>query len=157
MADGVFNAALGRFVGWADASPTKFTVLLLRVAEAEADLIDHANVSTLLAAGNTEADFTNYERVGENHTAQVTGITVTDDNVNDKVDVDMNDITWAAAGGASNNNLLKLIVCYNSGGATPADTDLIPVAHHDFTVTTDGSDITAQVSAEGFARAGQCP
>lgn len=157
MADGVFNASLGRFVEWAGNEPTKFAVVLLQVAEAEADLIDHADLASLLAAGNTEATFTNYERVGESHTYQVTGIAVTDDNVNDKVDVDMDDITWAVAGGATNNNLLKLIVLYNSGGATPADTDLIPVAHHDFTVTTDGSDITAQVSAEGFARAGQCP
>lgn len=157
MSDGVFDSALGRFVEWADKSPTKFTVVLLQVAEGEANLIDHANLSEILAAANTEATFTNYERVGEGQTKQVSGITVIPDNVNDRVDVDMDDITWPAAGGATNNNLLKLIVCFNTGGVTPTDLELIPVAHHDFTVTTDGSDITAQVSSEGFARAGQCP
>jgi len=145
MADGVFNISKGAFAEKVRDANTNIQVLLLKAAEADATLVDYDTVANLLAAaGNTEADFTNY--------ARVTGITgtVTVDNVNDWVDVDIPDQTWASAGGATNNTLVKLVVSYQEGAD---DTTLIPMTHHDFAVTTDGSDITAQINASGIARA----
>ena len=60
------------------------------------------------------------------------------------------DQTWTSAGGAANNTLVKLIVYYEDAAA---DATRIPLTAHDFAVTTDGSDLTAQVATAGFYRA----
>ncbi len=143
MADGIFNISKGAFVEKIRDAATNVLVLLLQANEAEAILVDHTALDTLLA-NNTEANFTNYSRK-----TGITG-TITVDNTNDRVDVDIPDQTWAAAGGAANNNITKLIVAYEESAS---DAGRIPMTHHDFAVTTDGSDITAQVNAAGIARA----
>ena len=147
MADGVFNIAKGAVAEKARDDAARFTVLLLKVNETEADLIDHNDVAAMLAASNTEADFTNYERK-VNLTA-----TLTVDDTNNRADVDLADLTWTAAGNGSNNTLTKLIVCYEEPGSPTEDAALTPLTHHDFTPTTDGSDLTAQFNASGFFRA----
>lgn len=144
MADGVFNIAKGSIVEKFRDGAANGIVMLLKVNEAASTLIDRATVAALLAAANTEADFTNY--------ARKTGITgtITVDNTNDRVDVDIPDQQWTTAGGATNNSLTKLIVAYQESAA---DSGRIPLTHHDFVLTTDTSDITAQVNAVGFHRA----
>ena len=120
-------------------------MILLRANETEADLIDHDNLSVLIgAAGNTEADFTNY--------ARKTGLTgtITVDDTNNRVDIDVPDQTWASAGGAANNTLTKLVVYYENSAS---DAGRVPLTHHDFAITTDGSDVTAVINASGFYRA----
>ena len=145
MADGVFNISKGAFVEKIRDTGTNILIVLLQANEAESTLIDRDTVALMLAeAGTTEATFTNY--------ARKTGITgtITVDDTNDRVDVDIPDQTWTSAGGATNNTLTKLIVAYEESAA---DSGRIPMTHHDFAVTTDGSDITAQVNASGFGRA----
>lgn len=145
MTNQVFNIAKGAFAEKFRDGAAKGIVLLLKASEADAALLDHDELGALLgAAGNTEADFTNYARK-----TALTG-TITVDDVNERVDVDIPDQTWAAAGGATNNTLTKLFVAYEESAA---ETGRIPLTHHDFAVTTDGSDITAQFNAAGFARA----
>lgn len=142
MADGVFNIAKGAAAQLMRDNPNSLVVLLLQAAEADATLIDHANVSAMLgAAGNTEANFTNY--------ARKTGLTetVTVDTAADDVTADVGDQTWTGAGGASNNTLVKLVVAVATGAG---DANLVPLTHHDFPVTTDGNDLTAQFHADGF-------
>jgi hypothetical protein len=119
-------------------------MLLLKTAEADATLKDRDDVAAILANGSTEADFTNY--------ARKTGLTgtITVDDTNDRVDVDIPDQTWAVAGGATNNTLVKLIIAYQEAAA---DASRVPLTSHDFAVTTDTSDIVAQVNAAGFYRA----
>ena len=144
MPDGVFNIAKGAAAELARDHSAAFGVLLLKASEAETALVDHEDVAALLAAaGNTEADFTNY--------ARKTGVTVTPavDHANDRVDVDAPDQTWVSAGGASNNALVKLIVFVE---ISASDAGRIPVTHHDFVATTDGNDLTAQLNAAGFYR-----
>ena len=145
MADLVFNISKGAFAEKVRDAGTNVFIMLLKANEAEATLIDRTDVADLLVeVGNIEADFTNYARK-----EGLTG-TVTVDNTNDRVDVDVPDQTWASAGGATDNALTKLLVCYEEAAA---DATLIPMTHHDFTVTTDGSDVTVQINAAGFARA----
>lgn len=145
MANQIFNISKGAFAEKIRDAATVVLALLLKANEAESTLIDRATVDALLAeAGNTEADFTNYLRQ-----TGITG-TVTVDNVNDWVDADLPDQTWASAGGASNNTLTKLIIAYEESAS---DAGRVPLSHHDFTVTTDGSDITAQIASTGFGRA----
>ena len=112
--------------------------------EGNAGLIDRATVAAILGASNTEANFTNYAR----KTAITATLTV--DNTNDRVDLDMPDQTWTTAGGATNNALTCLIVAYEESAA---DSGRVPISKHDFAVTTDASDLTAQVATAGFARA----
>lgn len=145
MADGVFNIAKGAVAEKVRDGAANLIVLLLSANESEATLVDRDTVDALLAeAGTTEATFTNYARK-----TGVTG-TITVDDSNDRVDVDLPDQTWTSAGGASNNTLTKLIVAYEESAV---DTGRIPLTHHDFAVTTDGNDLTAQFAASGFFRA----
>jgi hypothetical protein len=144
MANGVFNIAKGAFVEKIRDGASNLLILLLKTNEAEATLIDRDTVADILANGSTEADFTNYAR-----TTGITG-TITVDDTNDRVDVDMPDQTWTSAGGTTNNTLTKAIVAYQESAA---DSGRIPLTHHDFAATTDGSDLTLVVNAAGFARA----
>lgn len=145
MSDGVFNISKGAAAEKIRDAATNVLVLLLKANETETDLVDHDDVAALLgAAGNTEGDFTNY--------ARKTGLTgtITVDDTNDRVDVDLPDQTWTSAGGASNNTLTKLVVAYEESAA---DSGRVPLTHHDFATTTDGSDLTGQFNAAGFFRA----
>ena len=144
MADQVFNISKGAIAETFRDAAANGLILLLKTAEADAALIDYDTVAAILAGSNTEADFTNY--------ARKTGLTgtVTVDDANNRVDVDIPDQTWVAAGGAGNNTLAKAIVAYENAAA---DATRVPQTHHDFVVTTDGSDLTLQVNAAGFFRA----
>lgn len=143
MADVVFNVVKGAAAEKVRDDPTKVGVLLLKTAESDALMRDRATITAVLS-GSTEADFTSYLRK-----TGLTG-TLTVDNTNDWAQVTIPNQTWASAGGATNNTLVKLIVFYDEGGS---DATRIPLSAHDFVVTTDGSDLTAQVAATGFYRA----
>ena len=144
MADVLFNIAKGAVAEQARDDATKFGILLLKVAEADATLIDYATVAAILAGANTECDFTNYARK-----TPITA-TLTVDNVNNRVDVDMPDQTWTTAGGGVNNTTAKLIVFYENAAA---DGTRIPVGAYDFVATTDGNDLTATLTTTYFFRA----
>lgn len=141
MADGVFNISKGAAAEKFRDAAANGIVLLLKANETEADLIDHDDLAALIgAAGNTEAAFTGY--------ARKTGLTgtITVDDTNDRVDVDMPDQTWTPS---TSETMVKLIVAYEEA---PADATRIPLTHHDFPLTTD-SEFTAQFAASGFYRA----
>lgn len=142
MADGLANIAKGGFAEKFRDGAANGIVLLLTANEAETALIDHDALDVLLAAaGNTEASDASYARK-----TGVTG-TITVDDVNDRVDVDIPDQTWTALAGAA---ITKLLVAYEESAA---DSGRVFISHHDFAVTPDGSDVTAQFNASGFARA----
>jgi hypothetical protein len=157
MADGVFNIAKGRVaeffyrVDSNDPSTSGFKVVLLKSSglEAEDTLNNYDTISALLAGTNDEADFTNYAR----KTLTDSDITMpAPDDGNNRIDLDIADQTWTTAGGATNNTLGKLVIVYFPD-TSGADTTGIPCTYHDFSVTTDGSDLTAQIASAGFFRA----
>lgn len=155
MADGVFNVAKGKVneymarVDGNDPAAGTIVVVLFKVSEADGTLEDYDLLSTLIAGSNTEADFTNYAR----KVLTDSDITApTPDDTNNRQDADIPDQTWTSAGGATNNTLTKLIVCYDPSSSGVTDSVMIPLTHHDFTSTTDGSDLTAQFP-NGFYRA----
>jgi len=141
MADFVFNIAKGAFVEKIRDSASAVGVLLLKVADTDAVMRDTATVTALLATVADEASDASYARK-----TALTG-TITVDNTNDRVDVDLPDQTWAALAGAA---ITDLVVFYEDAAA---DTTRVPLTLHDFAVTPDGSDVTAQFNASGFARA----
>lgn len=155
MADGVFNIAKGEVKAYAKlaiaaSGGAALGVLLTKSAGLVADgtLADYDDIAAVLAGATDEADFTNYAR------KIVSGGTITNtvDDTNDRLDTDMPDLTWTAAGGATNNTLGKLIVYFRPATAS-ADNACIPLTHHDFAETTTGSDIVAQIATAGFYRA----
>lgn len=156
MADIVFNIAKGRvneFVKRVDAndpSTAELVMILLKVVEADATLKDYDDFATLIAAaGNTRCDFTNYaDRVLTD--ADITA--PTPDDTNDDQEAAVSDWVIAAAGGATNNSIVKLVICYDGPG-TGVDANLVPLTAHDLTVTTDGTQLTIAPSATSFFRA----
>lgn len=153
MADLVFNISKGEIKNYTKLAGANDALIfvLLKTAQADATLLDHDDLGALLAAGggtaNVEANFTNYAR------KSVTAATITVDDTNDRVDIDVADQTWVAAGGGVNNSTVKLLICYDPDTTTGTDSTVIPLSMHDFAITTDGSDVTAQIAAAGFARA----
>jgi len=157
MADGVFNIAKGRvneYVSRVDANDpvnSGLIVVLFKASEADAVLEDYDDLATLIAAaGNTEADFTNYARKVLTDTELANP---TPDDTNNRQDADIPDQTWTAAGGTTDNTLTKLIVCYDNDTTSGTDANLIPLTFHDFAITTNGNDLSALVNASGFYRA----
>jgi hypothetical protein len=157
MADFVFNVAKGRVNELHDnvnnntPANSALIVVLLKVAEADAGMKDRDTLADILGNGSTEADFTNYAR----KTITDAGIgPSTVDDVNDRREADITtDPVWAAAGGASNNTLAALLVCYDPDTTGGTDADIIPLTKHDFVITTNGGDITAVLNAAGYHRA----
>lgn len=143
MADGVFNIAKGAAVEMFNDSAAKGILMLLKVNETEADLIDHQDIAAMLGAANTEADATNY--------ARKTGLTgtVSIDDTNNRVDIDIPDQTFTSLGNGTNNTLTKVVFAYENAAA---DATRIPLTHHDFALTTDGSDVTVELNSAGFFR-----
>lgn len=152
MADGIFNISKGRWVHYAAQVGTgnaALVVVLIQATGLQADdaLADNDTLAAVLAATNDEATFTGYER------KIVTASPITIDDVNNLVDVDFADQVWDPAGGAVNNDLGKLLVCYDADTAAGTDAAIIPISYHDFPEITTGSKLTAEIAAAGFARA----
>lgn len=141
MADLVFNIAKGAFVEKFRDSAANGIVLLLIAADTDDAMRDTDTLAALLATSADEATDGSY--------ARKTGITgsITVDDTNNRVDVDIPDQTWTALSGAA---IVDLVVAYEEAAA---DATRIPLTLHDFAVTPDGSDVTAQFNASGFARA----
>ena len=142
MADFVFNIVKGAFAEKFRDGAANGIVLLSVAQEAEAAAKDHDELNAYFgAAGNTEASDASYGRK-----TGLTG-TITVDDTNDRVDVDLPDQTWTALAGAA---ITDLMVAYEESAA---ETGRLPLTSHDFVITPDGSDVTAQFNAAGFGRA----
>lgn len=153
MADFVFNIAKGKVHQYCEnvdlGSPANSRLKVIPIEttglETDATLKDYDNLSVLLAGTSNE------QTTMGRKTLTSTDVTLTVDDTNDRVDIDISDLTWTAATG---NAISALVVVYCPDGVTPgADTTFIPLTKHDFVVTPDGSDITAQIAAAGFFRA----
>lgn len=146
MANVVFNIAKGRIAYYASL-PAANDALIVVVLEAtglvsDAVMIDYDTLADILA-GSTNEQTT----MGRKTAA---GVTVTVDDTNDRVDIDMSDPAWLAATGSA---VGALVVCYDPDTTGGTDADLVPLSKHDFVVTPNGGDITGQVAAGGFLRA----
>lgn len=129
---------------WADAGATAIKVGLL-VGSQPAGLDTAAEVANLdfvaelLTSGSglaTEAAFTNYARKDLSRTA------AEEDDTNDRVDLDVSDVTWSSAGGASNETVIGAFFYTTSSGSTDADYPLLSVDWFSSGTTTNGGDLT---------------
>jgi hypothetical protein len=155
MANFAFNIAKGRVVEYANRvnvnDPTNaiFVVLILATAgiEADATLTDVDTVSALVAGTTNEVTNAGYARKTLDQTG---GITITVDDTNDRTDVDIPDQTWV--GVAAGDGWNDFVVAYDSDSTAGTDANIVPMSQHDFVLTPDGSDITAQIATAGFYR-----
>ena len=152
MADSIANICKGRFAHYSTlpAANDAIIMYMLKSAalEAHATLVDYDDLAALLAAANDEADATNYAR--KTITASVT---VTVDDTNNRVDVDIPDQVFTNLGGATNNTIGMVGTGYDSDTTGGGDASILPMTFHDATLTTDGSTVTVQIAAAGLARA----
>lgn len=156
MADFVFNVSKGRAaefynrVDSNDPANSALIVVILATSGLETDAVlkDSTDLADVLGGTTNEVTNSGYARKTLTD-ADITALTI--DYSNDRVDLDIPDQTWT--GVAAGDGWSKLIICYDSDTTGGTDSNIIPVTAHDFVVTPDGSDITAQINAAGFYRA----
>lgn len=143
MANLVFNIAKGKAGYYATLPGVNDALIAVPLEatglEADATLRDYDNLSLLLAG-------TSNEQITMGRKTLAT-VTATVDDTADTFAADAADFTWTAATG---NAVGAVVICYDPDTTAGTDADLIPLTKHDFAVTPDGSDITAQVATAGF-------
>lgn len=147
MGNLVFNIAKGRAAHYATlpAASDALVVVPIESAGIESDAVlkDYDDLASLLASTNNEQTTMGRKLVSAS-------VTVTVDDVNDWVDVDMPDQIWI---GVTGNPISALLVCYDADTGAGGDANIIPLTKHDFVSTPDGTDIVGQVETGGFYRA----
>lgn len=145
MADLTFNIAKGRSVYYSTLPAASDALIVIPIeasgVEADATIKDYDDLSALLAGTSNEQSTLGRKTV--------TSVTVTVDDTNDRVDVDFADQVWTAGSG---NAVSDLIIAYDNDTGAGTDSAIIPLTMHDFSVTPDGSDLTAQLATAGFLR-----
>jgi hypothetical protein len=152
MADFVFNVAKGRLAEWyvrVDTNdPANSALIVVPVdvgATTDATIKDLDTLGAVLAGGVTERTTGGWNRKTLTD-ADLTAFAP--DDANDRVDLDLPDQTWT---GVSAGAVTDLIIAFDPDTTGGTDSNILPGTQHDFAITPDGSDVTAQIN--GFYRA----
>lgn len=133
MANIVLNDALGR-IAEKIADGADLIIIPLSAVAADATLKDEGpDLATVLAGTSNEQTGSTWSR----KTVANGSVTLTVDDSGDEVRAEIPDQTWT--GPAAANNVVALLVCED--GASDAARNVL--TKHDFAVTTDGNDVTA--------------
>ncbi len=150
MANIVHNIAKGRVVEYYNRvksnDPAASTIVLVPIEtsglEADSVLIDKDDLAAVLS-GTTNEQTTMGRKILTD--ADLAALPAPDDT-NDRYDISLPSVTWAAATG---NPISKILVCYSPSAG--ADSTIIPLTLFDRAETPSGSDIV--LSAGVFFRA----
>ena len=155
MADFVFNIAKGRVVelynrvDQNDPANAVLIVMAFDSAATDATLID---LDTL---ADVETDASTAEVTNTNYARKILTdsdlVAFSPDDTNDRVDLDIPDQTWTAV--VAGDSWTDLLIAYDSDSTGGTDANIVPCTWHDFAITPNGGDITAQIAATGFFRA----
>jgi hypothetical protein len=131
MANIVFNIALGEVKNYCELGEGANDALIVvpietTGIESDATLRDYDTLSALLAAANNEQTTLGRKTI--------TSATVTVDDTNNRLDIDIADQTWTASAG---NAISALLVCYDPDTTGGDDTTVVPLTKHDFVATPD--------------------
>ncbi|SOD80117.1 hypothetical protein SAMN06272781_6876 [Streptomyces sp. 1222.2] len=139
MANITFNVALGRAASLAALPATSDALILVPLEasglESDAVLRDKDTLADVVS-GTTNEQTT----VGRK---TLTGVTVTVDDTNDRVNIDASDVTWTAPTG---NVIGAMVICYDPDSTGGTDADLIPVTKADVVWTPDGNNFTLAIA-----------
>lgn len=139
MANIAFTVALGRIAALAALPAANDGLVLIALEssglETDAVLRDKDTFADVVA-GTTNEQTT----VGRK---PLTGVTVTVNDTNDRVDIDAADVTWTAPTGAA---VGAAVICYDPDTTTGTDADLVPLTKHDLSWTPDGNNFTLTIA-----------
>lgn len=152
MANVVYNIAKGRIVEYYnrvkgnDPAASALILVPLETAGLESDavLIDKDDLAAVLSGTTNEQTTMGRKTLTDVELAALPA----PDDTNDRYDVSLPTVTWAAATG---NAISKILVCYDSDTGAGTDSAIIPLCQFDFAVTPDGTDI--QMTTGIFLRA----
>jgi hypothetical protein len=158
MANLVFNIALGRVaelynrVDSNDPANSAIIIALLASSgiESDATLKDKDTFSDLVSGTTNEATNTGYAR---KTLTDADIVAFAPDDANDRVDLDMPDQTWTGVANDGTGAISDFTTNFDNDTTSGTDANIVPMTLHDFAVTPDGSDITAQIATAGFYRA----
>lgn len=156
MGNFIYNRSLGRtteFVERVNANDPANSALIIMILatagiESDATLKDKDDFAAVVSGTTNEVTNGSYARKTLDNASSVA---ITYDDTNDRVDIDFPDPVWT--GVAAGDGWNDIVVGYDSDTAGGTDSGIVPISQHDFVVTPDGSDITAQVATAGFFRA----
>jgi hypothetical protein len=141
------NIAKGKVAYYASlpAANDALVWVLFSGTETDDNIRDADNLTAVLATALDEATFTGYSR------QTATGVTVTVDDVNNRVDVDCNDPSWSPTTAQA---ITRIGLFYDPDTTTGTDADLVPLFIDDFALTTATSGTLGYtVAASGLYRA----
>lgn len=155
MADFVYNRAKGRVTEWGervngnDPANSAFIVALLAESGVESDstLKDKDDFNSLVSGAT---DFATNTGASRKTITDSGGIVVTYDDTNDRTEVDLPDQTWTAVANDGTGKISDVVIGYDSDTTGGGDASILPATQHDFPISPDGSDVTAQISAGFF-------
>jgi hypothetical protein len=156
VANQVANIALGRVVELYnrvknnDPAASTFVIAILATAglESDATLKDKDTFADVVSGTTNEVTNSGYARKVLTD-ADLLAWAPTD--ASDVWDLDLPDQTWTAV--AAGDGWSRFVVNYDPSSTGVTSSVMVPLTFHDFVVTPDGSDITAQIAAAGFFRA----
>lgn len=151
MASFVPNRAKGRVAEWGervnanDPANAVFVVALIAASGVESDavLTDKDSFADLVS-GTT--DFATNTGGGRKTIDQSGGLTITYNDTLDRSEVDIPDQTWTALANDGTGAVSDVVTGYDNDSTAGTDANIIPATYHDFAITPDGSDVTAQIS-----------
>lgn len=110
-------------------------------ADTAAEVADLNTVNDLLVtAGATECDFTNYVRKNLSRT------NASEDDTNDRVNMDASDVVWTAAGGATNNTIYGAFIYDATTDTSDTTRILLSVDWFATPLPTNGGDFTYAIT-----------
>jgi hypothetical protein len=139
MGNIVLNVALGKVAQLASL-PAANDGLVLVPLEAtglvnDATMRDYPTLQALLAGASNEQT-----TIGRKALANVT---VTVNNTSDRVEVDADDVVYAAPAGSA---LGAVVICYDPDIGTGDDSTIIPLTKHDYAITPEGDSLTVTIA-----------
>lgn len=152
MANIVFNIAKGRVVEFYnrvksnDPANAAFVIVPIETAglEADATLVDADTLAAVLAGTTNEQTTMGRKTLTD---ADLAALPAPDDT-NNRYDLALPTVTWAAASGSA---ISKLLVCYDSDTTAGTDANIIPCTLFDFVQTPSGGNI--EMTGGNFYRA----
>ncbi|OGT03306.1 MAG: hypothetical protein A2143_08025 [Gallionellales bacterium RBG_16_57_15] len=156
MADFLFNRCKGRVAELYNRVDLNDPANAVLVVAAWLSTATDATLKDLDTHADLESDVNTAEATNSGYVRKV--LTDADiaafapDDTNDWVLITIPDQTWTAVA-ASPGAWSDLSICYDSDSTTGADSAIVPMTWHDFIVTPNGGDITADVGVNGFFKA----
>jgi hypothetical protein len=143
MADLTFNIAKGRAVEWYyriknnDPANAAFIAIPIETSGLESDAVlkDKDDLAAVLSGTTNEQTTMGRKTLTD---AELAAFPAPDDT-NDRYDIALPLVTWAAATG---NAISKILICYDPDTTAGTDSAIIPVSLHDYVATPSGVDLS---------------